>query len=373
MDPEYGNTVQIHAGVHTGTGVLFFPPDSSVIYVLTARHVIYGNNENPGTAPVEISLQNVTHPSLAGDHFELPSSTRIIQSANPEHDLAILVVEAALFGVSAPPSNPPAIHSDYGLETCLIIGFPDYGNGEIRKINCSFEGYPRSTPDRFLVRSSFALSDTHNDSADNARGVSGAGLFLHYELQSYLVGIITDYTRIDSFYGTGIRTINDLLSSSSLEMIPTVDLVVDPDIKAIRQNNRAVEARIKSNIGTVHVPRTALKDTLLPFRSNQFFVVHGNAGAGKSAFARDLVADLRNEYEVFLFTGEQFARDSLELVLQQLPSPITTPVNRLLTAPAFRDKKLFWIESAEKLVETGQLNAFIELLDRVKGNPDFKL
>jgi hypothetical protein len=373
MNPEYTHAVRIEVEDRIGTGVLYFPPKSSQFYVVTARHVIYGDQEPQETVIQPICLQNISPPFLAKDRHNLPSTTRAITAPDKEHDLTILLVDTSILEVSASLSNPEAVSSDYGLNACSFTGFPDFAEGEIRKITCFFEGYPRTTPDRFLVRSNFDLSDTDNKSEDNVRGASGSGLYFHYESRSYLAGIITDYTKIDSFYGTGVTTINKLLLSKGLAPIATVEFVVDPDLKAVNQNNKAIQARIKSTVGTIQVPRVALKNNIQVFQNNRVFLVHGNAGAGKSAFARDLVAHFRPEYEVFAFSGEQFSRDTLELVFQNLPTPITRSVDTVLTNPNFRPKKLFWIESAEKLIETGRIDALIELLARVKDNSNFKV
>ncbi len=154
MNPEYTHAVRIEVEGRIGTGVLYFPPKSSQFYVVTARHVIFGDQEPKETVIQPISLQNIFNPILEMDRHDLPSTTHAITAPDKEHDLTILLLDTSLLEVSASLSNPEAVLSDYGLNACSFTGFPDFAEGEIRKISCFFEGYPRTTPDRFLVRSS---------------------------------------------------------------------------------------------------------------------------------------------------------------------------------------------------------------------------
>ncbi len=116
--------------------------------------------------------------------------------------------------------------------------------------------------------------------------------------------------------------------------------------------------------GTFHLGREALFSEILNvLEENRVVVVTGAAGSGKSAVAAEVFEQMKLEMPAFAFRAEEFSRPHLDETLHAAQVQLTAQqVSALL---ALQPRKLFWIESLERLLEKTERAAFTDLLQMI--------
>lgn len=117
--------------------------------------------------------------------------------------------------------------------------------------------------------------------------------------------------------------------------------------------------------GTFHLGREALFSEILnALEEKRVVVVTGAAGSGKSAVAAAVFEQMKPEMPVFAFRAEEFSRPHLDETLHAAQVQLTAQqVSALL---ALQPRKLFWIESLERLLEKTERAAFADLLQMIR-------
>jgi len=124
--------------------------------------------------------------------------------------------------------------------------------------------------------------------------------------------------------------------------------------------------------GTFHLGREALFSEILnALEENRIVVVTGAAGSGKSAVAAEVFEQMKLEMPTFAFRAEEFARPHLDETLHAAQVQLTAQqVSALL---ALQPRKLFWIESLERLLEKTERAAFADLLQMIRDDESCRL
>jgi hypothetical protein len=117
--------------------------------------------------------------------------------------------------------------------------------------------------------------------------------------------------------------------------------------------------------GTFHLGREALFSEILnALEGNRVVVVTGAAGSGKSAVAAEVFEQMKLEMPAFAFRAEEFSRPHLDETLHAAQVQLTSQqVSALL---ALQPRKLFWIESLERLLEKTERAALTDLLQMIR-------
>jgi len=365
-DIQQHSTVRIIVHGQTGSGVLCIPTQGEHIYLITAKHIIYGKDFKTPFVPGDISIDNIFSTDGTLVSLTLTDADHILSFDGKDPDCCVIVMDKARVTPLLQETSS-VIDDTYCLQHCLLRGFPAFaGNQQNRSVSAEFKEYVASDKDYFFVESARNLDTLRNDINENVGGMSGGGVFVNYEEKSYLLGIVSKFTDIDTFRCIRPGVVNRLLKESGLPEITVAELTVDPviksSIKALSVNRKIIIAKISNTIGDVHLARELDNGIAEKIQSRKLTVVYGAAGVGKSAYAKEILlsGSINEEYEILPFTGEQFASETIDQVLAGIGVELS--IDRLVTTKELKPKKLFWIESAEKLLETGRTEAFLELL-----------
>lgn len=141
-------------------------------------------------------------------------------------------------------------------------------------------------------------------------------------------------------------------------------------IESIIKQTKNVLNKIQTDIAGVSLERNL---TDLPINNiisgQQFIFIDGEAGSGKSVYAKHIIESLNNTC-IVAFAADQFLKSSLITTLKNcnIDLSIEDVFNEFPEFP----NKLIYVDSFEKLLE-GDAEAFRELLYILKENPDIKL
>ena len=196
-------TVKVTSSHEVGSGILYKPSQASpFVYILTARHVLLGENGLPeDVSPNQVALKFLLNPNT-NSYFEyqLQASDLILVSDNPQEDFAALVVpSAAIEKLTGELPILTLVRETHGLTNCLFRGFPEAYEAqepirmegtitESRKGSLhQFEWeVPQSLADRWI-------SNASRTAYENVRGFSGSGVFLVIDDEAYLLGTVSKF------------------------------------------------------------------------------------------------------------------------------------------------------------------------------------
>lgn len=154
-----------------------------------------------------------------------------------------------------------------------------------------------------------------------------------------------------------------------------IKIIFNPDdksvkIKSIVKQTKNVLNKIQPDIAGVSLERN-LTDLLLNdiISRQQFVFIDGEAGSGKSAYAKHILESLNNTC-IISFAADQLLKSSLLNTLKDCNIDLSLE-DVFNEFPEFPNK-LIYVDSFEKLME-GDGEAFRELLYILKENPDIKL
>lgn len=365
-----------------GTGILILPQDEKHVYVVTAKHLLLGKDFSSELNKSEIIIDNIFNASNEFISYQIKETDRIVLFDNNDDDIAIITIPRSEIELNYETlTKINYIDSDYGLWNCSVRGFPNLGSSDSniksRSLTCLFDEFKAGNSNHFLIHTQQHLDTFFSDANSNVQGLSGGSVFFNYDKKSYLLGMVMEYAPINSFSCISIGRINTLLKESNLPIIPITALIVDEKVNAtiiaFKKNEASLKAKINTTIGDLHLTRLQTGDAMNLIRQNQLLLLYGNAGVGKSSFARETITKLNetDEFELFLFNGEQFSNNTINDVLQHIGAQQT--IGEIITDSGFKKEKIFWIESVEKLIEVNHTEAFNELLELAKKNSTIKI
>ncbi|MBD3903034.1 hypothetical protein NAL32_08360 [Chryseobacterium sp. Ch-15] len=141
-------------------------------------------------------------------------------------------------------------------------------------------------------------------------------------------------------------------------------------LKSIVKQTKNVLNKIQSDISG-HILKRNLTD--LPIEeiitNNQFLFIDGEAGSGKSAYAKQILETL-DDTCIISFAADQFLKSSLINTLHEINVDLS--IEEIFNEFEEFSNKLIYIDSFEKLLE-GDAESFRELVAVLKENKDIKL
>jgi hypothetical protein len=137
-------------------------------------------------------------------------------------------------------------------------------------------------------------------------------------------------------------------------------------ITRLKEHSNLTLNNIQTNlVSNLHFPRSALLDTLIDaIESSKIIIIEGLPGAGKSAMVKMLCDALPAEITPFAFKAQEFNHPHLHQFLTTIGIGLT--LKQLQDEFALLPRKVLLIDSAERLFELSNLDAFSQLIQQLR-------
>ena len=144
-------------------------------------------------------------------------------------------------------------------------------------------------------------------------------------------------------------------------------------LRALSEHSDLILRGSRSTIGPAfHLGRAAIvQDVIEGLQSKQVVLVSGPAGSGKSAIAKDAIAQQTLDYFAFCFRAEEFAQPHFDATLHNALVPANGKVLGAILAG--QDRKVVLVESVERLLEKSTRDAFSDLLTLAASDGSFQI
>ena len=362
MNKDFDYSVKLKAS-DTGSAVLI--KQDGAYYLLTASHVCEGQAEGDavkitsidGTECVYGGLERAVSPSNGG--------ADVCVMKLPE-DVAISIaqeVKCATFEGSGYP--------------CEIDGFPVNARDKKLRIETGCKiAKETEVGDGLYVE----LEQQRTDGLkmeDVKGGFSGSGVFVDSNGEKYLIGIVyrVEDTR-NLFIGWKMQKINEILKGKGWAEIPLIPIelrlqVIEQYNNLIR-NSEFVLKRIRTKIiGQVQLPRESYKTQIeTAIAENRIVIITGEAGIGKSALAKDVLAN--PAYKAVAVVGDDLDEDNERSILDHWK--ISDKLQDLYKSPVWGEgEKVLLVESAERMLNGNTDTAIVFVADLMNDAPDLKV
>ncbi|MDR2222065.1 MAG: hypothetical protein LBE34_04915 [Flavobacteriaceae bacterium] len=141
-------------------------------------------------------------------------------------------------------------------------------------------------------------------------------------------------------------------------------------LKGIIEQTKNVLNKIQSDISGIKLKRDLIELSITDLiMENQFIFIDGEAGCGKSAYAKQILESLEDTC-IISFAADQFLKSSLINTLHEINVDLS--LEEIFNEFNEFSYRLIYIDSFEKLLE-GEAEAFRELLSVLRHNKNIKL
>jgi len=365
-------TIRIQCNGNTGTAVLFFPSyEVDYVYVFSAKHCLTGKNFEKEFKKEDIVLDKIFNVKDGTYHtYTLTETDIVIPSGNVEDMALFILPKYRIVELMGREFFCQVSDTDLSIHNYWIRGFANF-NGQVadRSFPLKFLEDQKDNSNIFTLKSDQQLDTYYQQALENVQGLSGCGTFTELNDNIYLTGIIHSYEDLNLFTATKVIAFNQLIPSDKFMLInpvrPETNSAILKSYVEMDKNREAINSRTRDTVGKVNIPRDIkLLNQLL--KNSSLVLVHGKPGVGKSALAKAVVASLKTDGDttIITFTAEQLYCQTLNEALQK--AGYIANFDQIIGSPLSGKKILVWIESFEKLIESGYEGAFNELLALMK-------
>lgn len=361
MNKDYDFTVKLKAG-DTGSAVLV--KQNECYYLLTAAHVC---DEYTGKEAVVIT-------DIDGNENEVIPTEMAI---SPKEEFDICVMKLPQNVAMAIATNVKCATFDGSGYPCEIDGFPS--NAIDKKLRIENKCHI-SQESEFGNELYVKLDEERKDGTEMQymeSGFSGSGVFVDSNGEKYLVGIIH---RVEEernlFIGWKLQKINEVIKGKGWAEISLIPIELRQQI--INQCNHLIEntefvlKRIKNKIvGKIQLPRQEYKDKInFSLETGNVVIITGEAGIGKSALAKEVLAN--NKYRSVAVLGDDLDKSKESEILANWN--ITSRLPELFKSPLWGDGgKVLLVESAERMLNGNTDTAVLFIENLLNENPKVKI
>lgn len=379
MTAEKDFIVRIENPQGFSSGLIYSPAgQSEEAYVFTARHALVGDNGIAWDCN-ELSVGFLTDNGWS--EYKLHDGDVILFGENnASEDIGVLIVKKQFLPVS--------LNYDKCPEICLvpakvheleITGFPKVVLNQLKRtLHHLMPLKDRDYERQIQIEVSDPLTGEYND--DNlVEGYSGSPVFVKVNDRYFCCGLFLAYeTKNKRILGIDLSLVNDLLASRSLPLLSLLQIETDPTVleaaEKLNENSFRVLSRIRDSVGKVNLPRTEISAAALEvIKNGKLAIFTGKPGSGKSAMVKKILDGLKSDFEIFAFQGEQLDKKSIEEIFADKPFCFGISLSEVLDSPQFGKKKIFLIDSIEKILETDNAETILDFFDLLFKREDITL
>ena len=144
-------------------------------------------------------------------------------------------------------------------------------------------------------------------------------------------------------------------------------------LEALIEHGNIIRSNIRTTIGDGYeIDRSSLVSAIMKkLDDERVVVVSGSAGSGKSALAKQVTASIEGSCPILAFGAVEFATPHLDGTLALAGTNINT--QRLFALLAGHAKKVFLVESVERLLEHSTRDAFVQFLQQIQIDQSIQL
>jgi hypothetical protein len=363
--------VKIETQSETGSGFVYIQSNiSEFMFVITARHVLCGKNNEHAIDLLEITISNHNF------EYKINSLSRIlIGENNNTEDIAIIVIPLEEISVNVDNLNLCLIEQQ-NVE-CFIKGTSNATNCELfRTLTECKTLIDKDHVNQIQVECNDTLIDSNWNSADLVGGYSGSGIFVLSDSEPFAFGIVSSFdSNFKRFGCTDIRVANSILVKNGfqpmiLQSIETNGDIIR-DIKILREHRNITLDRIRDVIKEKHLSREKLRIAVSNLiNESKNVLVSGVAGSGKSALIKNILSEFIND-EIIAFKADELDRSTYSEILKSIG--INSTFDTLLSSTGLLQRKIILIDSAEKILEAKHIDSIIDFIAVVNKRVDVKL
>jgi hypothetical protein len=361
-------TCRIETPYKKGTAVLLKTEQTNTFYLLTAKHCLLQKeiNNKVNTIDVKVSIPCSTEEKFLSFNLEERDEIHF----PPEDIDAALIVLTKPIEFDIPFIELAEIR--YTIEECFFRGYPQ-AYGALRGITVSQVRYT----DNNQITTSVNLSTLDSDPLYNCQGFSGGGVFCDLKGQLFLTGLLYKFEEpFQLFSVSDLSFLKGLLSSHELPDVKFSSLPLDQsiieEVEKLNHKTELVLGGINSFFGKdFFLKRKSIdNDFDAKFATNKLVVIKGDAGTGKSAYAKAIILRLLDSnYSILAFKADTLARDSIEKIFPDLGFNFYEIFRQI----GQEKQVVVLIDSFEKLLEVVTFEALKEFLRLCKTLPNIKI
>lgn len=365
-------TCRIETEHEKGTGIIIQPEQSELIYFITAKHCLLGQNFSK---ILDKEKTKIFIPAPTEEKFEvigLEEADNIVFPNESDTDCAIVVFQKRNLPASC--GDIPKIdllERRYMEERCLFRGYPRaYGN--IEGINI-----PVNYSENDVVIATTPLFNYDSEPQYNCMGFSGSGLFCQVNKKVFLIGIICElHEPFQRFKVCNFSFLNKLLSENNFPKLKIhelpMDEIIQRDIQRLSEQSDLILEGINEKIGKdFYLDRKEVTNRFQEqLASNKLMIITGSAGVGKSVLAKIVISKLKKEnYFPLAFKSDFFVKDSIKSAFEHIDNSIMDIFKNL----GKYQQVVILIDSFEKLLEVKTHDALNEFLRICKKFENIKI
>ena len=379
MSTIHDYIIRISTSEGYGGGFIFSPTsDSSLTYILTARHCLADNEDNP-LKKEDILIEFL----ISGEwqSYTLKETDIILLGGNfKTEDIGLIIIPSSIVPASIDLKSAPSLSAHPANSLCPeITGFPKAVLNErkrtLYRLNIVED---RDYENEIQIEVADAITGHYN--SDNlVEGYSGSPVLLKTKTADCVCGIFRSYEQTTKrILAIDLHLINNLLENYGNDTLPLQTIETNQHIinaiKRLDTNSERVLKRIRNKVGTVNLERSALTSELIQtIFDSKFTIVSGKPGVGKSAIVKMALHQLGENRSVIALQGEQLDKKSLVEIFRQDPFEFVPELESVLDSNYYTTDKILLIDSIEKLLETKNADTILDFFELVNKREDIKI
>lgn len=346
-----------------GTGILIKLDNADYSYLLTTKHCLLGKKSEHEIDKKSIVISILKNSENKFQSINLNENDEIIFPSKEKLDFVVIVLDKNEHSFLNNIPKIDLLNQSYAASECELKGYPQeyqQGQEEIVTINLDYR-------DENIATSTDKLDTSSSSSSYNCQGFSGGGVFCKINSSYYLIGMVYELAEtFQRFKIYDLSYFNDVFNLEKYKKLNfssiSINNSLQNDIEHLRHESNLLLNKINSKFNNdLNLVRKELrKDFNQKFKDNDSVIIKGPAGTGKSAFAKNIVENLKEKKDYFLLAFEAtiFATQSAYHIFEKVENKLDEIFYQLSQSRQI----IILIDGLEKLLQTDNYEAFEDFL-----------